>query len=67
MNHYKQNLYNPIEDCVECAYPNSSDAMIKRRNDKFAVPLCARHYGDTENLELVWDDIQGFYYTPRDY
>jgi hypothetical protein len=67
MNRYKQNLYNPIEDCVECTYPNSSDAFIKRRNDKFAVPLCSKHYGDTENLELVWDDIQGFYYTPRDY
>ena len=59
--------YQPWQTCVECSWPNSSDAMLKRRNDRFAVPLCRRHMGDTENIELTHDDIQGWYYVARDY
>jgi hypothetical protein len=57
--------YKPWLDCVECDSP--SDMMLKRTYDKFAVPLCSKHYGNTEHIELTRDDVQGMYFIARDY
>ena len=57
--------FKPWLNCVVCE--RSSDAMLKRTFDKFAVPLCYMHYGNTENVELTHDNIQGYYYIARDY
>ena len=51
--------YRPWLVCVECDC--SSDIMLKRTHDKFAVPLCANHC-NAEHIELTYDKIQGYYF-----